>query len=401
MIKHASIVPLIGGNTLASQNIFGHRPDYLLSYSPFKANDSHLVNYYDNEMPYILLDEGGKYPHKVDVVTTCCPCAGLSSLSPAASSESVVNEWMYRSAEYVLENVKPQVFWGENAPRLALRLGEPVVKRLRAIGAKNGYTFSIFKTRSILHGLSQIRDRTFYFFWKGTQIPIMDYIRIENHEKIEDTILHAHDGCAKDDPMCKLLTNQARPSDYPFYKYLLNECYGGMSHAEFAKQLKVSVCALNAIESAGKKYNEVAKWMRKNGFDREAKKADRMYHKLNAGGNIMRKHVEIPAKHIGAFVGHFPTMLTHPIEDRFLTVREALSIMKLPKDFQLVNPSSSLNHMCQNVPVTTAEHPARMVKKFLEGGLDRIETPFLIQDNKNQSIDTQYISSVSLDSFTS
>ena len=132
--------------------------------------------------------------------------------------------------------------------------------------------------------------------------------------------------------------------------------------------------------------------------DNEAKKCDRMYHKLKAGGNVMRKTVEIPKDYIGAFVGHMPTNLTHPDEDRYLTVREALSIMKLPNDFQLLNAKRTLNHMCQNVPVTTAEHPARMVKKYLEGNLDLIDTNFLIQDNKKKTIDYEK-SPLQLDQF--
>ena len=99
----------------------------------------------------------------------------------------------------------------------------------------------------------------------------------------------------------------------------------------------------------------------------------------------MRKGVEIPKDKIGAFVGHMPTSLTHPDEDRFLTVRESLSLMKLPNDFQLLNAKRSLNHICQNVPVTTAEHPARMVQKYFNNQLDTIETKFLVQDNKKRS----------------
>ena len=64
---YASIIPLIGGETIAMQNAFGKRPDYMLSYKAFGANDSQLLNYYKNEVPYHVLDEGGKAPHKVDV----------------------------------------------------------------------------------------------------------------------------------------------------------------------------------------------------------------------------------------------------------------------------------------------------------------------------------------------
>lgn len=385
MIKHASIVPLIGGETIAQQNILGSRPDYLLSYSPFKNNDSHLVNYYNNEVPYILLDtQGAPRLHGVDVVSTTCPCAGLSSLSPSASSNSAMNEWMFRSAEYTLGNVSPMVFWGENAPRLASKLGEPVVYRLRSIGKKYGYTFSMFKTKSLIHGLSQVRDRVFYFFWKGSQIPIFDYICVKDHEKIEDTIMNASKDAGPNDPM-DILTNKKTPSADPFYQFLLD----GRSHEEFTKTLTQSANVLRHIEASGTKYKAVAEWLRAKGFpEREAKKADRMHAKLESGGNIMRKQIEIPKNYIGAFVGHFPTMLTHPSEDRFLTVRECLAIMKLPSDFQLLNPSRFLNHICQNVPVTTAEFPVKMIKAYIGGELKLVETPFLIQDNKNRTITT-------------
>lgn len=130
MINYASIVPLIGGETLAMQNVFGVKPEYLLSYSGFEANDSQLVSHYGGTVPYYKLDEGGSAPHKVDVVNSVCPCAGLSSLSVSSSSDSATNDWMVKSSEYILESVQPKVLWGENAPRLASAMGEPVVKRL-------------------------------------------------------------------------------------------------------------------------------------------------------------------------------------------------------------------------------------------------------------------------------
>ena len=399
MIKHASIVPLIGGNTLASQNIFGHRPDYLLSYSPFKANDYHLVNYYDNEVPYILLDEGGKYPHKVDVVTTCCPCAGLSALSPSASGTSAMNEWMFRSAEYVLGNIKPRVFWGENAPRLASKLGEPVVERLRKIGRENGYTFSIFKTKSLVHGLSQVRERTFYFFWQGDKIPLLEYCNHTSNERIEDTIDMAKNA-PFNDPMSIILTNEKTPSKDPYYRYLLEEVHGGISHREFAESLTRTANVLRSIEAApGHDYMSVSAWMEKNGFAKLAERSKGMHMKLGMGGNIMRKQIEVPCDVIGAFVGHMPTMLTHHREDRFLTIRECLSIMKMPLDFQLHNAKRNINHICQNVPVTTAEHPARMVKMFLEDKLplDDYADGFLIQDNVRQRVSSG--ESASLETF--
>jgi site-specific DNA-cytosine methylase len=387
-MTHASIVPLIGGETIAQQNVFGTRPEYILSFSPFKNNDSHLLNYYNHEVPYHVIDEGAKVPHRVDVINTVCPCAGLSALSPTASGSSAMNEWMFRSAEYVLGNIKPRVFWGENAPRLASKLGEPVVDRLRKIGKENGYTFSIFKTKSKVHGLSQVRERTFYFFWQGTKIPLLEYCNHSSNERIEDTIEMAR-RAAKNDPMSQILTSKKVPSQDPYYRYLLEEVHGGISHRKFAESLTRTANVLRSIEGApGHDYMRVAAWMEKNGFSKLAERSKGMHLKLGMGGNIMRKQIEVPCDVIGAFVGHMPTMLTHHRHDRFLNVRECLSIMKMPLDFQLLNPSRNLNHICQNVPVTTAEHPARMVKMFLEDKLplDDYADGFLIQDNVRQCV---------------
>ena len=148
-MSYASIVPLIGGETIAMENVFGEKPKYFLTFDGFQANESHINNYYNHKVPYLNLSEGASYTEKVDVINTVCPCAGLSSLSPSASSNNPMNEWMYKSAEYVLGEVQPKIFWGENAPRLASKMGEPVVRRLRKIGEEHGYTFSIFKTKSI------------------------------------------------------------------------------------------------------------------------------------------------------------------------------------------------------------------------------------------------------------
>ena len=393
-MKYASIVPLIGGETIAMENVFGKRPEYILSYSAFASNDSQILNHYNNEVPYHVIDEGNGKTDYVDVVNTVCPCAGLSSLSPQANANSATNDWMSESAKYVLGNIKPKVFWGENAPRLASKMGEPTVRKLRKIAEEHGYTFSIYKTKSILHGLSQVRDRTFYFFWKGTQVPLLGYVS-NPHTRIEDHIRSI--GRREDDPM-NILTNEKIPSENPYYRYVLEVIEGGITHSEFQDKIEKTTNPMDEIEKHTN-YKVVAQWMREQGYDNEAAKCDRKYHKLKAGGNIMRKTTEIPKDYIGAFVGHFPTNLCHPDEDRYLTVREAMSIMKLPNDFNLINPKANLNHICQNVPVTTAEHPARMIKKWLEGnGVESVETKFLVEDNKKRTYDYEK-NCVQLDSF--
>lgn len=383
-MSFASIVPLIGGETIAMQNVVGQKPEYILSYSAFEANDNQLVEYYDKQVPYYHLD--GDMPSTLPVVesvNTVCPCAGLSSLSPSASSTNANNDWMLATARHVLADIRPKVFWGENAPRLASKMGEPIVETLRAIGKENGYTFSIYKTKSILHGLSQVRDRTFYFFWKGDKIPRLSYVR-RDYERIEDTIRNVK--LDKDDPM-NVLVNKTKPSDNPLYKYVLEEIEGGITHTQFQDKIEKSTGPHDWIE-AHTKYDKVADWMAEKGYENQVSKCMRMYHKLESGGNIMRKTTEIPKDYIGAFVGHMPGSLTHPDEDRYLTIRECLSIMKLPDDFILQGGVKNLNMICQNVPVTTAQDMAEEVQAFIEGRLDNqmIDSDFVIQDNKTKTI---------------
>ena len=395
-MNYASIVPLIGGETIAMQNVANTKPEYILSYSAFEANDRQLVEYYENKVPYYHLDDGVQRDlPSVDVINTVCPCAGLSSLSPSASSTNRNNDWMLATARHVLGSLKPKVFWGENAPRLASKMGEPIVEELRRIASQNGYTFSIYKTKSILHGLSQVRDRTFYFFWQGDKIPKLSYIE-RKHERIEDTIRNVE--LHKDDPM-NVLVNKNKPSDNPLYKYVLEEIEGGITHSQFQDKIVKSTGPHDWIE-AHTKYNKVAEWMIDKGYENEARKCTRMYHKLKSGGNIMRKTTEIPKDYIGAFVGHMPGSLTHPDEDRYLTIRECLAIMKLPGDFMLQGGVKNLNMICQNVPVTTAQDMAEEVQAFVAGRLDNqmLDTQFAIQCNKTKSLNYEK-SPVQLDQF--
>jgi len=397
MPNYASIVPLIGGETIAMQNVFGKRPEYILSYPGFEANDTHLLEHYKNEVPYhVIGDDGVPDVPSVDVVNTICPCASISSLSVTSRSDAAANDWMRTSARHVLGTLKPQVFWGENAPRLASKMGEPIVEDLRRIADEYGYSFTIYKTKSILHGLAQVRDRTFYFFWKGKKVPVFEYIKRE-HEKIEDTIRSVKRD--PKDPM-SVLANSSVPSEDPYYRYVLEEIEGGITHSQFQDKVEKSYDVKHYIEDSGVTYDRVSKWMSKNGFEKQATRCLDMYTKLKNGGNIMRRGVNIPKNYIGAFVGAYPLTLTHPDEDRYLTIRECLSIMKLPDDFILQGGVRNINHICQNVPVTTAEDMADHVFKFVNGYLDNsmIDTNFLVQDNKTRTLSYKK-DSVHLDAF--
>jgi len=368
---------------IASEHVFGAPPEYVLSYSPFAANDAQYRAYRPN-VPYMPIDKNEAKSFKlapVDIVSTLCPCAGLSSLSPSAAAESTTNDWMTITAKYVLSELEPKVFWGENAPRLASKMGEPTVNKLRAIAEANGYTFSLYKTKSILHGLSQVRDRSFYFFWRGDKIPHFKYFNRE-HEKIEDAITKAF--VSDDDPM-NALANSKTPSKDPYYQFIREKIYPNMSHAKIVSKVKRSINGMSLIEEAGFTYNEIAEWMDAHSYTKLANRCREIHIKLAAGGNVMRKILEFPADYIGAFVGHMPTQLMHPTVDRYLTIRECLNIMKMPRDFILQGGLRNINMICQSVPITTAEDIANEIFEHLKGNRDTTTTSFLVQDNKKQA----------------
>ena len=382
-MRHASIIPLIGGEVIAATKAFGERPDYLLSYSPFKDNESHLLNYWNNEVPYYVLDEGQKHPYDVDVVSSVCPCAGLSQMSQGFGDHNVNNQWMYKTANYVLGEMKPQVFYGENAPGFAGKIGQTVRTDLYNIGRKNGYSMTVYRTKALLHGVSQVRERSFYFFWKGEQTPLLNYYNT-SYKRIE-TVLES---CAGSNFQTETI-NTKTPSEDPYYRFILEEIHDGMKHKDFAKIIETSTARSNDVQSyiehMGYDYKQIGSWMEKNGYEREIKKCEYKYNKIEANGNIMRRGTIIPRDYIGAFVGHYPTSLTHHIEDRYINYREAMTIMGLPQDFELLNPKKSVNHICQNVPFETAYDMSTEVKEYLGGNRPIVNSTYTFQYNGTQT----------------
>jgi site-specific DNA-cytosine methylase len=387
--KTASMVPLIGGMPIAMEKVFGTPPEALISFECMADNEKHLLNWYKQrgiEPEYYFIDKGDfpKQAGKYDVIESTCPCAGLSMLSTGFGEHNPNNQYMLRSAEYVLGTLKPKVYWGENAPGLAGSIGKPIREKLYKIARDNNYTMTLYRTKSLLHGVPQIRERTFYFFWKGDKTPILNYYNIP-YDKIEDLITSVKSNFQME-PI-----NKAKPTDDPYYRYLLEQVHGGIDHREHFNKLDtdrfVSRCydAKTLIEGHDHDYKKVGAWMKKNGYDKEVDKCDRAYEKLKAGGNIMRRGTIIPKDYIGAFVGHLPTMLTHPYEDRYITYREAMTIMSLPEDYELLDAKKSYNHICQNVPVRTAVDMSKEVKAVLDGEREYVYNPLVFQYNSKRS----------------
>lgn len=406
---YASIVPLIGGENFGiMQAMNGQLPEYVLSYTAFAKNDSHFISHLREKMnwqgEYVFLDvegnEGYRPTRQVDVINTVCPCAGLSSLSTTSSADSTVNEWMYKTAEYVLKELKPKVFWGENAPRLFTTAGKKVADKLYSIARENGYTLNLYYTESRLHGLAQKRPRTFYFFTKGDETPIFKYYR-RAMQPVDEILQMDID---ENDSMNKLI-NAEDPRTNPWVAYCMYKA-GASTLKEYHDKIEKTTNCIVSADNISSTLLEVADWMDTNGFpEKFGERARAMQGKVDDGKGYWAHGVTMPKGEIPSLIGAMPHSLINPYRDRFLTLRDCLRIMKMPENFEMVgeNPQSpgNANAICQNVPVTTAADMAANVIDYLEGRCDMVSASYVRQNNatmKHEIIDEK-AESQSLDEF--
>ena len=390
-ITYASIVPLIGGENFGIHaSLNGQLPEYVLSYTPFQHNDKHYIEYLRKQKQwkgdYVFLDEKPDYRAKrVDAVNAVCPCAGLSALSGASNANSPINDWIYKSAEYVLETIKPTVFWGENAPALGTLKGRPVADKLHGIARKNGYSLTLYSTESRLHGLSQKRARCFYFLVKGDRAPILNLFN-RPPEAVED-ILNLP--AIPDDPM-DILINKDDPMDCAWLRYCMEQ-EGCTTIKQYHKKITKSVGVLRqSVEHyAERDMDKILSWLATKNFNASyTRRAESIKKKVTAGMGYWAHNVTLLKGVMPGFVSWLPYAGINAQKNRYLTIREALRIMKMPDDFMLasVKPLDEINHICQNVPVTTAKDMADEVTRIINGACEFSDSSYIRQCNKNGEI---------------
>lgn len=387
-MKYASIIPLISGMILGAKKATGQNPEYILSYDAFQSNDSHCRENFP-EVPYGLIeDDGIKWDkpfteniQEVDMVVSLCPCAGLSALNSstkegsakARGGDAIQNEWMYKSSEYVLENIQPRVLWGENAPGLYTALGKKVADRLYEIAKKHGYSFSIIKTSTSKHGIPQNRTRSFYFFWKSDTAPVLEWIS-KKTESLEEYLAQTPKGLYSDKYFMK-----GDLREDPLYQWL-TIAEGKTPHA----------AALEGNRS-------ILIYMFKNqerinsGLDYLSKRTDEKSQKyLALVKRATQKRVWDSSPHINAVdipavVGRTLQLSVHPTEERWMNIQEIMWLMGIDGTFKLAH--NGYQQISQNVPVNTAADWTEQVIKWLDGGLKDSGVNFMKQDNTVQRVD--------------
>jgi site-specific DNA-cytosine methylase len=374
-VKYAAIVPLIGGMVLGAKKATGKNPEYMLSYPGFHGNDSILANYL-KEVPYHVIDAEhntlSETLDKVDFVSALCPCAGLSQLNSAASrgANAPQNEWMYKSAEFIFENVRPRVFWGENAPALYGSVGLPVAERLREIGERHGYSMTLLRTNSTLHGVPQKRVRTFYFFWDSENAPLLNWYKRETPTLAEHLLL------AKDHLEERELKDKTTAlQNDPLYLWLKKE--HGEEWRSHVKKIGKSL--MDVVLMSGKIEEYLDFVQNDDRFTEEAyNRAKHASYKREIGKNFWDFSPFIPGDATGALTGARMNAI-HPTEDRLMTYRELSHLMGIPFDMKI--PTEAPGKIFQNVPAWTASDWTTEVVKYLNGELEDSGEKYLKQDN--------------------
>ena len=386
-IKWAALQVLTGGMYLGAETAIGHPAEFIISYPGFDSvtindgniiragNEYHLIKYLekkdrmvpyyqfdrkpfqlDNDLNPRILKEGKEVSHPdysdLDIVVAVPVCSGLSTATYGATAEvkAARNANMLWLANYALNVIKPKVYIFENAPNLMGNAGASVREDLENIAKSANYSIGYYKTDTMWHDNCQRRPRTFVYFFKGAckGVPILGF----EHKNIsaEELLSRIPADATQQEPM--LISDTARALlDFAHYKY----------GNDWRNHLVTVAILDDLVKQHG--LDEWREFVNKQDYPAKIKdKVNRyvphIYEKLSNGQGFWRTS-PVVVKHDG-----MPTVMhknikttMHYKEDRAYTVREWLTAMGMPFDFEMQgsNVNNYFKQMGQNVPARTAQ----------------------------------------------
>lgn len=416
-IKWGCIQPLTGGMYIGAYEALGHHAEWILSYSGldsvkskdgkivFAGNEYNLlkwleknganVPYYNfinrdmfsddtcNPCPTIQLNGIDAMPDykDIDIVVAVPVCSGLSMATRAGNatkeSRNCNMEWL---AFYALNVIKPKVYCFENAPGLVGAKGENVRMELEDIARNAGYSVLYYKTDTKFHHNCQRRPRTFVIFakWRDGQMqepPLFEY----EHETI--LVPEFFDNISEN--ASQQVSVRSAIHNYIAIDFMKNK-YG----ENWIENLKVNNVITHIINNelddfkkfvADCEYSDVEK-------EKTMKYINHILLKKSMGLNYYGDDAAI-------FFDLFPSVqfrsmpnMLHYSGKRFCTIREYLSLMGMPEDFELYGNESCLSKIGQNVPVKTAKFIVEQIFNTIdnwETSKRDIGNNALMQDNNS------------------
>jgi len=391
-IKHAAIIPLIGGFPIGTSNVIGSYPQAIFSYEPFFNNDKMYLRYLASKNvfpPYFQLDKLEKenkindVAHligKLDIVNGTPPCSGLSmsgNLKKGARSTSPVNDWMYKSADFVMEILRPDIYVFENAPTLFTRVGDLVRENLMEKAKYHGYAGTFYKTDTLLHGIPQRRPRTYTVFMKGKNAPLLEYynkpiVNISDYLKMIPETASLQDEYTVKEPYI---------GEFEIVKFM--KLKFGENWRNAFLQTRDHLTSYDFLNRSGLLYEyRDFVYSLSDAHPSSKKDVDHVIKKLSDGKNFRLSHrvLCLDKQYVYAVVGEMMERNIHPTEDRRMNIREYLWLMGMPHDFDLRDPKD-YGKIPQSCPVATNEDITREVIAILGGQRKMSENRFEMQDN--------------------
>jgi site-specific DNA-cytosine methylase len=384
-ITWAPHVPLIGGFPLGAELALGTPPEAIYSLPGFFGNDGLYVNHQTEtlhrDIEYVPIEvDDMEFERKINIIVGTPPCAGLSALN-TGKNEAVKgatagqNEFMYHVFRHGMKKFDADVIMVENAPALSTKKGQGVADALYDICRENGYSLTLYKTSTHFHGIPQRRDRTFAIAWKSETAPIMEFHREPRLDFAEYLENIPKDSSFFDEPV-----NPKIPEVCGYWQYIKAN-YDEDPRDVISKSGEKT--AFNFINKSGQ-LEKVIAWLRENGTDRQVKTAEHAVFKFSQGLGIWDGSAHVFDDVMNAVIGRNMADTVHPKEDRSLTIREAMHMMGLPHNYQLLGGRGDINKIAQNVPTCTAKFVVEQAEKFIQGKLRMSNSTYIKQDNWNE-----------------
>jgi len=421
-IRWAAIQPLTGGAYLGTEEAIGHPAEWIMSFRGFDdcrldkdgniksaSNEYHLRQYlkkHNKDIPYyriqaepfkinidftkpnIILDNGGcELPdyNDLDLVIAVPVCSGLSMVTSAGeNTKNERNNNMQWITNYTLKVIKPKIYVFENAPTLMGTRGNDLRSWFNKVALKYGYSLLYYKTDTCLHDNCQKRPRTFGVFIKHNadveiqNPPLFDFE--SNNVSIEEFINRIPKDSTQQTPI-KTAVHNKYIIDYLEYKLgsdWKTKVNGKLINYVFKHNLMDDL--IKFVENSNK-------------YDKESKERTLHYfehidNKLSKGLNYYGDDIQYVTDVLPSVQFRSMPNMLHITEDRTYNIREYLSLMGMPYDFELYGTNPNINQIGQNVPVGTMKFIASQAYKILEHWNDPRETisNSVFQNNINKTI---------------
>lgn len=389
--KYIAHIPLAGGFVIGTMNIIDNPPLAITSYSKFESNDSLLIKYLNKNgynIPYYQLDkindeekiELSKLYKEIDFVTGIPPCNALSQAAQRKAGTrgtAAPNEWMYKSAKFVLGEIQPKCFAFENAPGLYTNSGEEVRKNLIKIGNEFGYAITFYKTNTIYHGLPQSRPRTFAIFLKGNFAPILNYYNkpyinlTEFLEQIPSSASHYNE----------YMNPEWDISNHEITRYLI-KLYGD-NWKEILVNYREHITTYDYLLRT-KLFEDFIEYQKSLPDKSDTVTRNLQHIKKNSeqgrNSRINYRVLGLDKYYVYAVIGEMMGRQVHPKENRLLNIREFMSLMGLPLDYEL-GSSKDYVKITQNVPTTTCSDITKEIIEIINGNRKLHTQSVYMQDN--------------------